>query len=100
MIPAEPKFLETNSGSPSCHRLRSTREIPNVQPEPESGPAESGPAEPEPESEARPAAGRRPEARTAAARSEPSGQAGPEPQSAGEGWTLVRARIKREHKKV
>src|SRR4051812_1155347 len=66
-------FSETKSGpsrlSCRCIPSNANREIPNVQPEPESGPAES-----EPGSEARPAAGRRPEARPAAAGSEPSRQ--------------------------
>jgi len=81
-LPLEPVFPETNSQSRSYPGPGSTRETAN-EPEPESRPAEpeSGSAEPDPGSEARPATGWRPEARTAAAAgSKPSGT---EPRSAG-----------------
>src|SRR5712672_2040784 len=59
--------VETNVSSARCLAVTFNKGDPDVQPEPEPGPAES-----EPGSEARPAAGRRTEARSTAAGSQPS----------------------------
>src|ERR1043166_965266 len=90
MTSGEPAGLRNNPPQPSLSRRCSQQRkgIPDAESEPEPGSAES-----EPGAKARPAAGRRPETRPAAAGSEPpgrgSGSAGP----AGSERPLVRNRM-------
>jgi len=86
MIPQEPKLRRNQIHASQLPPVTFNQGDLYVQSEPEAGPAKS-----ESGTETRPAtAGRRPEARTAAARSEPPR---PKSQSARQGWPLVRTQL-------